>query len=192
MSAKIAPFHELTKSDKPAKIDQELLGNFEAINKSLNNACGLWIKQLLPNRQYVLMTDANFKNAGYALMTEEDPEQKITPTEKTYAPEAFGSKTFSASQLKLSIYVEYFLAIYFAFMEYSHVLWGSSKPKIVLTDNKTVTRFFHTKMISPSLWNACGFVLQFHFKIAHVPGRMNTAADFLSRLHFNPKDKVLL
>ena len=112
-------------------------------------------------------------------MTEEDPEQKITSTRKTYAPVAFGSKTFSPSQLKMSIYAKEFLAIYFAFMEYSHILWGSSKPTIVLTDNKSVTRFFQTKMIPPSLWNACDFVLQFHFKIAHVPGRMNTAADFL-------------
>ena len=108
-------------------------------------------------------------------MTEEDPEQKITSTKKTYAPVAFGSKTFSPSQLKLSIYAKEFLAIYFAFMEYSHILWGSTKPTIVLTDNK---------------WNACDFVLQFRFKIAHVPGRMNTEADFLSRLDISPKEKV--
>ena len=82
------------------------------------------------------MTDANFKNAGYALMTEEDPEQKITFTKKTYAPVAIESKTFSPSQLKMSIYAKEFLAIYFAFMEHSHVLWGSTKPIIVRTDNK--------------------------------------------------------
>ena len=125
-------------------------------------------------------------------MTEEDPEQKITSTKKTYAPVAFGSKTFSPSQLKMSIYAKEFLAIYFAFMEYSHILCGSTKPIIVLTDNKSVTKLFQTKMIPPSLWNACDFVLQFHFKIAHVPGRMNTAADFLSRLDISPKEKVVL
>ena len=74
--------------------------------------------------------------------------------------------------------------------ENSHILWGSSKPTIVLTDNKSVTKFFQTKMIPPSVWNACDFVLQFHFKIAHVSRKMNT--DFLSRLDINPKDKVLL
>ena len=42
------------------------------------------------------------------------------------------------------------------------------------------------------MWNACDFVLQFHFTIAHVPGKMNTAADFLSRLDLQPKDKVHL
>ena len=120
-------------------------------------------------------------------MTEEDPEQKNTSTKTTYAPVAFGSKTFSPSQLKMSVYVKEFLAIYFAFMENSHILWGSSKPTIVLTDNKSVTRFFQTKMIPSSIWNACDCVLQFRFKIAHVPGRMNTAADFLSRLDINPE-----
>ena len=77
----------------------------------------------------------------------------------------------------MSIHAKEFLAIYFAFMEYSHILWGSTKPVIVLTDNKSVTRFFQTKIIPPALWNACDFVLQFNFTIAHVPGRMNTAAD---------------
>ena len=192
LSEKIAPFHELIKSDKPAKIDQELISSIEAINKSLDNACGLWLKQPLPNRQYVLLPDANFKNAGYAFMTEQDLEQKITSTEKTYAPVAFGSKTFSPSQFKVSIYAKEFLAIYFAFMEYIHILWASTKPTVVLTDNKSVTRFFQTKTIPPLLWNACDFVLQFHFKIAHVPGRMNTAADFLSRLDISPKEKVFL
>ena len=46
-------------------------------------------------------------------------------------------------------------------------------------------------MIPPSLWNACDFVLQFHFKIAPGSG-MNTAADFLSRLDISPKEKVRL
>ena len=153
---------------------------------------GLQRYQPMPNRQYVLMTDANFKNAGYALMIEENPEEKISSVRKTYAPVAFGSKMFSPSQIKMSIYAKDFLAIYFAFMEYSHILWESTKPVVVLTDNKSVTRFFQTKIIPPALCNACDFVLQFDFTIAHVPGKMNTAADFLSRLDLHPKDKVHL
>ena len=92
----------------------------------------------------------------------------------------------------MSIYAEEFRAKYFAFMENSHILWGSTKPVIVLTDNKSVTRFFQTKIIPPALWNACDFLLHFYFTIAHVPGRMNTAADFLSRLDLDPKKIQLL
>ena len=192
LSEKIAPFHDLIKAEKPIKITNEIMNSFSSINKSLDNACGLWLKQPMPNRQYVLMTDANFKNAGYALMIEENEEEKITSVKKTYAPVAFGSKMFSPSQIKMSIYAKEFLAIYFAFMEYSHILWESTKPVVVLTDNKSVTRFFQTKIIPPALWNACDFVLQFRFTIAHVPGKMNTAADFLSRLDLHPKEKVHL
>ena len=193
LSEKIAPFHDLIKAEKPIKITNEIMNSFISINNSLDNACGLWLKEPMPNRQYVLMTDANFKNAGYALMIEENPEEKISSVRKTSgAPVAFGSKTFSPSQIKLSIYAKEFLAIYFAFMEYSHIIWESTKPIVVLTDNKSVTHFFQTKIIPPALWNACDFVLQFHFTIAHVPGKMNTAADFLSRLDIQPKDKIHL
>ena len=48
------------------------------------------------------MTDANFKNAGYALMIEENAEEKITSVKIPYAPVALGSKMFSPSQIKMS------------------------------------------------------------------------------------------
>ena len=47
-------------------------------------------------------------------------------------------------------------------------------------------------MIVPPLWNACHFVLQFNFTIAHIPGKMNTAVDFLSRLEMVPNEKIIL
>ena len=60
-----------------------------------------------------------------------------------------------------------------------------------MTDSKSVTRFFQTKIIPPPLWNACDFVLQFNCTIAHIPGKMNTAADFLSRLEMDPNEKKI-
>ena len=63
---------------------------------------------------------------------------------------------------------------------------------IILTDNKLVTRFFQTKILPPTLWNACDYVIQFNFTIAHIPGKNNTAADYLSRLEICPKEKLIL
>ena len=40
------------------------------------------------------MTDASFQAAGYAVLIEDDPNQKYTSTRKTYAPIAYGSKTY--------------------------------------------------------------------------------------------------
>ena len=143
-------------------------------------------------KQLVLMTDASFRNAGYALMIEDNPDQKIQSKRKTYAPVAFGSKIFSPAQLKMSTNSKEFLAVYMSFLEFAHIIWEATKPTIVLTDNKSVTRFFQTKAIPPSLWNACDYVLQFNFKIAHIAGSVNTAADFLSRLELKVTERIRL
>ena len=79
-----------------------------------------------------------------------------------------------------------------AFPEFAHILWEAKKPTIVSTGNKSVTRFFQTKAIPPALWNACDYVLQFNFKIAHSAGSVNTAADFLCRLQLNVTEKIRL
>ena len=136
------------------------------------------------------MTDASFTAAGYAIMIEDDPNQNLQSRRKTYSQIAFGSKTFNPTQIKMSIFAEEFLAIYFAFSEFGNLTWGSVFPVIVFTDNRSVTRFFQTKIIPPPLWNACYYVLQYHFVIAHVAGAMNTAADFLSRAEINPTEQL--
>ena len=138
------------------------------------------------------MTDASFRSAGCAFMIEDNPDQKIQSKRKTYATVAFGSKVFSPAQPKMSIHSKKCLTIYMAFLEIAHILWETSKPTIDLTDNKSVTRFFKTKANPPSLWNACDFLLQFNFRIAHIAGSVNTAFDFLSRLELKVTEKIHL
>ena len=179
MAGKLNPFYKPLKTEVPINITSELKETFDSVNRTLSDACELALKQPLPGKQLFLITDASFRSAGYALMIEDNPHLKIQSTRKTYAPVAFGSKIFSPAQLKMSIYSKEFLAIDMAFLEIAHILWEATKPTIVWTDNKSVTRFFQTKAIPPSLWNACDYVLQFNFKIAHIAGSVNTAADFL-------------
>ena len=192
MAEKPNPFYKLLKTEVPINITSELKETFDSVNEALSDACELALKQPIPGKQLVLMTDASFRSAGFALMIEENPDQRIQYKRKTYAPVAFGSKIFSAAQLKMSIYSKEFLAIYMAFLEFAHILWEATKPTIVLTDNKSVTRFFQTKAIPPALGNASDYVLQFNFKIAHIAGSVNTAADFLSRLELKVTEKISL
>ena len=138
------------------------------------------------------MTDASFSAADSAVLIEDDPNQKFTSLRKSYAPVAYGSKTFTPAQIKMSNYAKEFLAIYFAFKEFGHIFWGVPKQVIILTDNKAVTIFFQTKIIPPALWNACDYVIQFSFVTAHIPGARNTAADYLSRQEADPKDKLVM
>ena len=125
-------------------------------------------------------------------MIEEENDKKLNSKKKTFAPVAFGSKTFSPAQPKMSIYCKELLAIYLASLEYCHILWDKTLPTLVMTDNRSVTRFFQTKAIPRTLWNARGYVLHFNFPIKTVAETQNTAADFLSRIDLDPKESVEL
>ena len=61
-----------------------------------------------------------------------------------------------------------------------------------MTDNKALTRFFQAKQIPAKLWNFCDQALQVHFILAHVPGKENPAADYLSRLDIDPLERYHL
>ena len=166
----------LTKGEK-ILVTPDLLEKFIEISKAFDRCCELTLKQPLPNQQIALMTDASFSASGYAVLIEDDPLEKYTSTRKAFAPVAYASKTFNPTQLKMFVYAKEFLAVFLAFKEFGHIFWGIPKPVIILTDKESVTRFFHTKFIPPTLWNACDYVIQFNFTIAHIPGKNNTAAD---------------
>ena len=151
LSEKLVPFFQLLKKDEKVLVTKELVEQFNEINRDLDRCSQLAVKQPLPNEQLVLMTDARFTAAGYAILTEDDPNQKYTSDKKSNAPIAYASKTFTLSQLKMSIYSKEFLAIYYAFKEFGHFFWGTPQPVNILTDNKSVTRFFQTKIIPPPL-----------------------------------------
>ena len=82
--------------------------DFRELNEALNRCCQLALRQPLPGKQLVLMTDASFQAAGYAVLIENDPNETYTSTRKTYAPIVYGSKTYSPSQNKMSIYAKEF------------------------------------------------------------------------------------
>ncbi len=50
-----------------------------------------------------------------------------TGDDKILAPVSFGSKLFSSPELKISTYMKEFLAVYYAFDTFAHVLWGASE-----------------------------------------------------------------
>ena len=195
LAERLKPFFRLLKTTDAKTnipITPDIMKEFREINEVLDRYCQLALHQPLPGKHLVLMTDANFQTAGYAVLTEDDPNPKYTSTRKTYAPIAYGSKTYSPSQIKICIYAKEFLAIYMAFKQIGHIFWVATKPVIIMTDSKSVTRFFQTKMFPRPLWNACDFVLKFNFTIAHIPGKLNTAADFLPRLEMDPNEKMIL
>ena len=74
MAEKLNPFHKLLKAEVPINITSELKKTFDSVNKALSDAYELSLKQLIPEKQLVLMTDASCRSAGYALMIEDNPD----------------------------------------------------------------------------------------------------------------------
>ena len=194
MSEKPNPFYKLLKTGVPINNTSELKENFDSVNKALNGACKFALRQPIPGKQLVLMTDTSFINAGNDHMSEDNPDQKILSKRKTCARVAFDSKIFSppTAQLKISKNSKDFLATYMAFLQFAHILWEATKPTVVVTDNKPVTRFFHKKAIPPTLWTACDYMLHSSFKMAHIAGSVNTGSDFLYRLELKVTEKIRL
>ena len=162
LSERLAPFYKILKSDEKVLVSEVLVQQIEEINKAFDNCCVLALQQPIPMKQIALLTDASFGTSGYAILIEDDPNQKFTSIRKSNGPVAYGSKNFTPAQIKMSIYVKEFPASYFSFKEFGHFFWGAPKLVIILTDNKAVTKFFQTKNVPPALWNACDYVIHFN------------------------------
>ena len=82
--------------------------------------------------------------------------------------------------------------IYMAILVFAHFLREATNPTIVLTDNKSVTLFFQTKIFLPALWHACDYMLQLKKKKARNAGSVNTVTDFPSRMEVKVTEKICL
>ena len=182
LGEKLMSFYKLLKKDAVIETTEEHVKALEVIKNDLMEATNVTMRLPKPGLQYVILCDASYHGAGFALMVEDYVNETGKKEKKTYAPVSFGSHLFNATQLKFSIYYKEFLALYYALDYFSHYIWGSSKQVIILTDNKSLTQFFQSKVIPPSPWNCLDRILAFNIVIAHIPGRANYAADFFSRM----------
>ena len=188
----LLPFYKLLKKQIDFEITEDHYKNLETLKKDLIQAITLTLRLPKPGLQYVILCDASYDGTGFVLMVEDNVKNEKNEEVKTYAPVSFGSRLFNTAQLKFSIYYKEFLALYFALDHFSHYIWGSAKPGIVLTDNRSLTQFFQAKTIPPSVWIFLDRVLSFNIIIAHIPGTANYAADFLSRMQTDPSASLSL
>ena len=184
----LLPFYKLLKFNAEFFVNDEHVKALEKLQEKLLTATKMTLRLAKSNQQYVVLTDASYYQAGFVLMIEDYVENENTGKEtKIYAPVSFGSKLFNAAQLKHLIFCKEFLAVYFA-----QFIWGCEKPVLVLTDNRSLTKFFQAKTVPPALWNFLDRVLSFNIVVGHIPGAANAAADFLSRMNNDPNETITL
>ena len=79
LAQRLTTFFQLLKTtDAKAKIPitPDIVKEFREINEALDRCCQLALRQPLPGKQLVLMNDPSFQAAGYAVLIEDDPNQK--------------------------------------------------------------------------------------------------------------------
>ena len=192
LAQNLMPWYKLLRKDVEFELQDDHLKSFETIKKDLLQATKTTLRLAKPGQQYVILCDASYYSSGFVLMIEDYLVEKDGKTKQAYAPVSFGSQLFNISQLKMSTYCKEFLALYFALEHFSHFIWGAEKPVIVLTDNKSLTSFFQSKSLHPSLWNFMDRVIAYNIVLAHIPGKANAAADFLSRMQTDPNESLEL
>ena len=94
MAEKLSPIYKLLKAEVPMNIRSELKKTFDSVNKAPSDACELALKQTLPGKQLVLMTDASFGSAVYAIMIEDNPDQRPNQRGKRTHPSRLDQKSF--------------------------------------------------------------------------------------------------
>ena len=152
LTNQLRPFYSLLRNDNAIIITHEHEKALEEITFSLKKACERTLRIAQKDLQYIILADAKHYAAGYVLLIEDYCENQARKKIKNYAPVSFGSRLFTPNQLKLSMYCKEFLATVYALETFEANIWGATKyPIILLTDNKSITRFFQSKTLPPSL-----------------------------------------
>ncbi len=194
LSAHLKPFYMLLRSNTDfitTTAHQEAL---DELKFCLKKACERTLRIPQKDLQYVILADASPYAAGFVLLIEDycDADNK-SKRMKSYAPVAFGSRLFKPAELKLSMFCKEFLASAYALETFQPHIWGTTKKQVILlTDNKSVTRFFQAKTLPPTLWSKAEYFMSFNLILGHIPGKANLSADYLSRMYVNPDTKFTL
>ena len=181
-------FHKLLPQNVFFEITDETRIAFHILREKFETKTTRTTRLAEPGLQYAILCDASYHSSEFVIMIEAYVKNNQGETVNSYAPVSIGSKVFNTAQLKMSPYCKEFLFLYFALETFSHLFWGSEKAVLILTDNKSLIRFFGAKTIRPSLWNYVDVVTAFIIVVTHIPGKANAAANFLSRLQSNPNE----
>jgi hypothetical protein len=163
-----APLSELLKKDKPFTWTEHEQRAFEVLKKAITSAPILIIPDA--SQPYVVTTDASGFATGAIL--QQDHGQGLQPI-------AFMSHKMNAAERNYPVHEQELLAVVHALREWRHYLHGAEFE--VVTDHMSLKHFLSQPRLSARQARWSEFMQEFTMKITHRPGRLNNAADALSR-----------
>ena len=78
LSERLTPFFKLLKETSKFYVPTNLVEDFTNLNQLLENSCQLALKQPLKDKQLIVMSDASFTAAGYAIMIEDGSQSEAS------------------------------------------------------------------------------------------------------------------
>jgi hypothetical protein len=131
------------------------------------------------SQPFFLATDDSAYGVGAVLLQEGDKHpRKTSPTKH---PIAYYSATFTPTKRNYDIYKQELLAVKNVLAHWRPHLAGTITPITILTDHTNLTYWKAPRKVNRRVARWFAKLQEYNFKIQHVPGKLHTSADLLSR-----------
>ena len=167
-ATKASPLTNLLKKDMPFEWNDEQQSAFDLLKEALISTPVLKFPDF--TKSFILATDASNVGLGAVLM------QKF---ENKLHPIAYASRTLNKAERNYSTTDKECLAVVYALKHFRDLIYGYQVH--VLTDHGAVTEIFKDRNLRGKLARWFLTIQEFNPTFEYLPGRLNNAADALSR-----------
>ena len=169
------PLTRLTggKSKKKLDWDKEMLDSFERLKTEMTTELELGYPDYSDTASKLeLYVDASDLGGGAYLAQQQGDQHRVI---------GFASMTFTATQLGYSTIDRELAALRWGVKTFKPFLYGIEF--ILYTDHQPLIHLHNMKLVCSRLLRTVQELAEYNFEIRYIPGKMNSAADALSRLN---------
>ena len=171
------PMIQLTRKNVPFNWDSDCTHAFEHLKSLMCAKPILWQPDY--TKAFFLATDASAYGMGTILSQE--GELNLQTKKPMLCPVAYYSNTFTLTEWNYDIYEQEFLGVLKALKHFRPHVAATEIPVTILTDHTNLTHWKATRKVNR--WVARWFaeIQDYNLVIKHVPGKIHTTPNMLSR-----------
>ena len=179
-SSIVSPLNQLLKKEAAFEWTSRQQDAFETIIAKLTSAPVLGFADF--SQPFILHVDASTTGLGAMLSQEQEGGRRVI---------AYGSRSLNPAEQRYPAHKLEFLALKWSVCERFHDYLYGQKFKVV-TDNNPLTYVLTSAKLDAAGHRWAAALATYDFSLSYLPGKQNTAADFLSRMHSNEEVRAVL